>query len=165
MREHENVEWFHLRVQVCWWCTPCSVGDFVRLLTLCCPLGCPQLSGKTTGAYLAPSTGLSTAHLHIDAKINGKPSVCSQYNKWPIQTDTYHTPEPALTHCHKPCVELCDKSPKWRQMKTNCIYNMTDLVLYLRESNAGNTMTFGDKVGTKNAKLTMCWCKIHSLFT
>lgn len=48
-----------------------STGDFGRHLTLHCPLRRPWLSGKTTGAYLLPSAGLSTAHLHIDGKSMG----------------------------------------------------------------------------------------------
>lgn len=48
-----------------------SIGDFGRHLTLHCPLRRPWLSGKTTGAYLLPSAGLSTAHLHIDGKSMG----------------------------------------------------------------------------------------------
>lgn len=51
--------------------TPHSICDFGRRLTLHCPLRRPRLSGKTTGAYLLPSAGLSTAHLHIDGKSMG----------------------------------------------------------------------------------------------
>lgn len=51
--------------------TLCLMGDFERHLTLCCPLRCLSLSGKMTGAYLLPSAGLSTTHLHIDGKSMG----------------------------------------------------------------------------------------------
>ncbi len=51
--------------------TLCSMGDFGRHLTLRCPLRRPYLSGKTTGAYLLPSAGLSTAHLHVNGKSMG----------------------------------------------------------------------------------------------
>lgn len=45
-----------------------SAGDFGRHLTLHCPFCHWRLSGKTTDAYLLPSAGLSSAHLHIDGK-------------------------------------------------------------------------------------------------
>lgn len=67
---YKDVEYFCSRV--CSWCVQgglvCSQGVTLGDVTLRRPSGRLLLSGKTTGAYLLPSAGLSTAHLRIDGK-------------------------------------------------------------------------------------------------